>query len=133
LAAGVAAGMRMGYESSNSAFYTCTSVCGLLLTCRMGYKYEMGHYLGRFNLFSDQAKMDEFHRISIVSGRIPDPWWQPPRVIRIPQLKQTLSTTRCNHSSKCTWNHSISLWISNQAREISGRCSAQKDVKMIKK
>ena len=43
-------------------------------------------------------------------------WRQPPRVTRKPQLERSPSATRCNHSSKCTWNHFQSM------KEMSGRC-----------
>jgi hypothetical protein len=36
----------------------------------------------------------------------PSRWRQPPRVTRILQPQRSPSATRCNHSSKCTWNHS---------------------------
>jgi len=38
----------------------------------------------------------------------PSRWRQLPRVTRKPQLKRSPSATRCNHSSKYTWNHSQS-------------------------
>jgi hypothetical protein len=46
---------------------------------------------------------------------------QPPRVTKNPHPQRSPSATRCNHTRKCTWNHSISLWIHSQAREIVGR------------
>jgi hypothetical protein len=55
----------------------------------------------------------------------PSRWWQLSRVTRNLQPQRSPSATRCNHSSKYTYNHSISLWIRNQAREMSGREFAQ--------
>jgi hypothetical protein len=55
----------------------------------------------------------------------PSRWWQPPRDIRIPQQMNTQVPTRCKLTSKCTWDHSISLWLGKQAREMSGRGCAQ--------
>jgi hypothetical protein len=55
----------------------------------------------------------------------PSRWRQPPKVTRIPQLKRSPSATRYKLTNKCTWNHSILLWIHNQAREISRREYAQ--------
>jgi hypothetical protein len=49
-------------------------------------------------------------------------WWQPPRVIRNPQPQRSPSATRCNHSSKCTWNHSQSHYDDESRMEMSGRC-----------
>jgi len=49
-------------------------------------------------------------------------WRQPPRVTRKPQLKRSPSATRCNHSCKCTWNHSQSHYDYESMMEISGRC-----------
>ena len=39
--------------------------------------------------------------------------------------KQSLGATRCNHTSKCTWNHSISLLLALSSKEMSGREYAQ--------
>jgi hypothetical protein len=55
----------------------------------------------------------------------PSRWRQPPRVTRNLQPQRSLNATRYNHLSKCTWNHSISLWIRNQVREMSERKCAQ--------
>ena len=38
----------------------------------------------------------------------PSRWRQPPILTRKSQPNRFPSTTRCNHSSKCTWNHSQS-------------------------
>jgi hypothetical protein len=55
----------------------------------------------------------------------PSRWRQPPRETRIPQQKNTQVPTRYKFTSKCTWDHSISLWLGNQVREISERGCAQ--------
>jgi hypothetical protein len=63
----------------------------------------------------------------------PSRWRQPPRVTRKSQQEQSPSATKCNHSSKYTWNHSISLWMHNQERgEWERFASAHMDVSMIK-
>jgi hypothetical protein len=64
--------------------------------------------------------MSDLHRCSK-----PSRWRQPPRVTGIPQLNRSPSATRCKLTSKYTWDHSISLWISNQVREMSEREYAQ--------
>jgi hypothetical protein len=55
----------------------------------------------------------------------PSRWRQPLRVTRIPQPMLTQVPTRCKLTSKCTRDHSNSLWFVNQAREMSGRGCAQ--------
>jgi hypothetical protein len=55
----------------------------------------------------------------------PSRWRQPLRETRIPQQKNTQVPTRCKLTSKCTWYHSISLWLGKQAREMSVRGCAQ--------
>jgi hypothetical protein len=55
----------------------------------------------------------------------PSRWWQPPRETRIPQQMNTQVPTRCKLTSKYTWDHSISLWLGKQAREMSGTGCAQ--------
>jgi hypothetical protein len=55
----------------------------------------------------------------------PSRWRQPPRVTRIPQPKITQVPLRCKLISTMHLDHSISLWISNQARKMSGREYAQ--------
>ena len=49
-------------------------------------------------------------------------WRQPPTVIRNPQPQRSPSATRCNHSSKCTRNHSQSHYDDESMIEMSGRC-----------
>jgi hypothetical protein len=55
----------------------------------------------------------------------PSRWRQPPRETRILQQMNTQVPTRCKLTRKCTWDHSISLWLGKQAREMSGRGCAQ--------
>jgi hypothetical protein len=45
---------------------------------------------------------------------------QPPRVTRKLQQEWSPSATRCNHSSKCTLDHSQLTWMQNQARDWVG-------------
>jgi hypothetical protein len=52
----------------------------------------------------------------------PSRWRQPPRVIRTLQPQQSSSVTRCNHSSKCTRNHSQSHFNDESRMEMSGSC-----------
>jgi hypothetical protein len=52
----------------------------------------------------------------------PSRWRQPPRVIRNPQPQRSPSATKCNHSSKCTWNHSQSQYDDKSMMEMSERC-----------
>ena len=52
----------------------------------------------------------------------PSRWRQPPRETRNPQPQQSPSATRCNHSSKCTWNHYQSHYNDELMIEMSGRC-----------
>jgi hypothetical protein len=52
----------------------------------------------------------------------PSRWRQPLRVTRTPQLQRSPSATRCNHSSKYTWNHSRSHYDDESRMEMSGRC-----------
>jgi hypothetical protein len=52
----------------------------------------------------------------------PSRWWQPPWVIRNLQPQRSPGATRCNHSSKCTWNHSQSHYDDESMIEMSGRC-----------
>jgi hypothetical protein len=53
---------------------------------------------------------------------------------RIPQPKITQMPLRCKLTITMHLDHSFSLWISNQARKMSGEgvCLAQEDVKIIK-
>ena len=49
-------------------------------------------------------------------------WQQPPRQTRNLQPQLSPSATRCNHSSKYTWNHSQSHYDDESMMEMSGRC-----------
>jgi hypothetical protein len=69
---------------------------------------------------NNHQQVPDLHRCSK-----PSRWRQPPRVTKNLQPQRSPNATRYNHSSKCTWNHSISLWIRNQVREMSGRKCAQ--------
>jgi hypothetical protein len=55
----------------------------------------------------------------------PSRWRQSPKITRIPQPKITQVSLRCKLTITMHLDHSISLWISNQAREMSGREYAQ--------
>ena len=52
----------------------------------------------------------------------PSRWRQPPGVTRNLQPQRSPSATRCNHSSKCTRNHSQSHYDDESMMEMSGRC-----------
>ena len=52
----------------------------------------------------------------------PSKWRQPSRETRNPQPQRSPSATRCNHSSKCTMNHSQSHYDNESMMEMSGRC-----------
>jgi hypothetical protein len=51
----------------------------------------------------------------------PSRWRQPPRVTRNPQPQRSPSSTKCNHLSKCTRNHSQSHYDDESMTEMSGR------------
>ena len=98
----------------------------LLALCRERYKPPHNHW--------EMATNNHQLVIIIFHCSKPSRWWQPPRVIRKPQLKQSPSATRCNHSCKYTWNHSQSHYDDESMKEISERCLIQthKDVKYVK-
>jgi hypothetical protein len=48
-------------------------------------------------------------------------WRQPPRVTRKLQPQRSPSATRCNHSSKCSRNHSQSHFDDESTEKMSGR------------
>ena len=56
----------------------------------------------------------------------PSRWRQPPRETSESRSETRIpSATRCNHSSKCTWNHSQSHYDEESMMEMSGRALAK--------
>ena len=61
------------------------------------------------------------HMLKLLCCFKPSRWQQSPRETRNPQPQRSSSATRCNHSSKCTLDHSQLTWMMNQSREWVGR------------